>query len=78
MRETGMTDILNHKKQAHARMCEGNNLELELEEIKNACWYYCVVNCVSLKEHIHRKSGGMYQDHIVKNNYCTKLSINAF
>ena len=33
MRETSIMNNLNCKTQAHARMCEENKLELELEEI---------------------------------------------
>ena len=32
MRETSIMDKLNCKTQAHARVCEENKLELELEE----------------------------------------------
>ena len=36
MRETSIMDNLNCKMQAHARVCEENKSELELEEKTNA------------------------------------------
>ena len=48
-------------------MCEENKLE-ELEEKNDAYWNNFVVKGTSLKDHIYKKSGEMYQDDILKDH----------
>ena len=43
--------------QAHARVCEENKLELELEEKNDAYWINFAVEDASFKDHIRRLEG---------------------